>query len=533
MNSRIKEMTKSNNIIISSGIVILVAAIAFMPRIIGLDHQIRPDEMIWLSRSRDFVMSLLNFDFSQSVISSHPGVTIMWLASLGMGIKEIIIPGDSLFNYLFAARLPIAITISFTIFILFFFVKRIFNVQTAILFLIIVSFDPFLLGYSKIVHLDALLSFLMCATLLSFLVYKIDFNRKFLYFSGVLCALSILVKLPALFLIPFITLFNFCFIDSSSPIKDKTKLNLQSYIFFIVVIGITIFVFTPRMWVEPLMFIDILKRGPGIAAHEYGSFFRGESVTDPGLLFYPVVIFYRLPLITLIGLFCFVVFFIRQWIVSKTISHQDRFAIILTVFVFSFVLFMSFPGKKMERYILPVFPFLSIIAGYGLSKIINNISLKFKNLLARNIITFMFYCLIALMGLFYLVKLHPHPTTYFNPVVNSAKPAQQILPIAWGEGLKEAADYLNQKDNSAKLFVGCDYNYLLDNYFQGSVLALKYDLYEPGTLRYLDYLVITLDAIQKGTLRLDQEVLDYIDTHQPEYEVVLNGITYVYVYPVY
>jgi hypothetical protein len=526
-------MTKSNNIIMSGGIVILLAAIAFMPRIMGLDHQIRPDELIWLIRSRDFVMALLHFDFSQSVISSHPGVTIMWLASTGMGIKEIIAPGESLFDYLFAARLPIAIAISIITLILFFLVKKIFNVTAAILFLIIVSFDPFLLGYSKIVHLDALLSFLMCAALLSFLVYKIDFNRKFLFLSGLFCAFAVLAKLPALFLIPFITLFNFYFIETSTPIKDKTKLNLKNYILFIMVIGITIFIFTPRMWVDPLMFIDILKRGPGIAAHEYGSFFRGESVTDPGLLFYPVVIFYRLPLITLIGFFCFVVFFIRQWIVSKTISHQDRFAIVLIVFVFSFVLFMSFPGKKMERYILPVFPFLSIIAGYGLSKIINNISLSFKNLLARNIITYIFYCLIGLMGLFYLVKLHPHPTTYFNPVVNAAKPAQQILPIAWGEGLKEAADYLNQKDNSAKIFVGCDYNYLLDNYFQGNVIALKYDLYEPGTLRYLDYLVITLDAIQKGTLRLDQEVLDYINNHQPEYEVVLNGIPYVYVYPVY
>jgi hypothetical protein len=239
---------------------------------------------------------------------------------------------------------------------------------------------------------------------------------------------------------------------------------------------------------------------------------------------------FRLSVITMIGCLLFVLYGTKHFLTTKCISRHDKIGVALALLVVAFTVFMGLAGKKAERYILPVFPFLSVIGGYGIARFVSKTSRLSRYLLARNIGFWIAVCFVGVISTWQLVKLHPYPTAYFNPLVGGGKSAQRVLNIAWGEGIEEAAFYLNGKEKAKELVVGCDFHYLLDKYFEGMTVPLKVDEYKEGSFRELDYLVVTLDAMQKGTLRLHPEVLAYCSTQEPEYRIVFNGIPYVSIY---
>lgn len=523
---------KSDNLKISIFILLLVAFISFVPRMGLLDRQVRPDEMLWVLRSKNFVKALITLDPVNSVSTSHPGITTMWLASFGMAAKDLMRPEDNWHSYLFAARLPIAAAIYFGTLAIFILLKKLYDLQTAAFAFTLIAMDPFLIGYSRIVHLDAVLSMLMCMALLTFIIYQKDGHRRYLHISGVLGGFAILAKLPALILVPFIAILSIFF--ARNELFEGRSINavIKDYIIWTVIVFITIFVFNPRMWADPFVFLTMLGSGPGVVEHEYGSFFMGKSVLDPGVMFYPIVLLYRVPVITMVGCLVFVVLLVNHYFGKNIYSIEDKTGSLLLVFVILFVIFMGIFGKKMERYILPVFPIVSIIAGIGISKFIKKIHSSSKRLISeRNTFYLIFFC-IVIISIFQLARIHPYPTTYFNPFVNGLKSAEKVIGIGWGEGMEESAAYLNKKENAKNLVVGSDFHYLLARYFGGECVPLKIDAYESGDYLNMDYLVITLDAKQKGSQRLHEEVIEYYSKHLPEYRIKLNGINYASIYKV-
>jgi hypothetical protein len=43
-----------------------------------------PDEYRWLGRTRDFLLGILSRDWAATLQTGHPGVTTMWMGSLGI-----------------------------------------------------------------------------------------------------------------------------------------------------------------------------------------------------------------------------------------------------------------------------------------------------------------------------------------------------------------------------------------------------------------------------------------------------------------
>ena len=94
------------------------------------------------------------------------------------------------------------------------------------------------------------------------------------------------------------------------------------------------------------------------------------------------------------------------------------------------------------------------------------------------------------------------------------------MQIGWGEGIDQAARYLNNKPNSE--------NFRVDSwYFEGSFSYFynpTYSLFPDA-----DYAVIYAHQWQRSTPR---ELLAYISERTPEHTIWINGIEYVRIYKI-
>jgi hypothetical protein len=65
----------------------LVLAI-WLPRGLGLDQFVTPDEPLWLTRSANFYYALTHGDLASTYQKEHPGVTTMWAGTVSFLLRD-------------------------------------------------------------------------------------------------------------------------------------------------------------------------------------------------------------------------------------------------------------------------------------------------------------------------------------------------------------------------------------------------------------------------------------------------------------
>jgi hypothetical protein len=130
----------------------------------------------------------------------------------------------------------------------------------------------------------------------------------------------------------------------------------------------------------------------------------------------------------------------------------------------------------------------------------------------------------------------PYYFTYYNPLMGGSRKVVDVLQVGWGEGLDQAARYLNKKSNARDLHVISWYsNGSFSYFFDGHTRFLGSDTgNEEGSKswdRFItsDYAVIYLQQWQRNTPR---KILAYLSAKTPEYSVWINGIEYARVFKV-
>src|SRR5262249_17326646 len=94
--------------------------------------------------------------------------------------------------------------------------------------------------------------------------------------------------------------------------------------------------------------------------HELPNFFLGQVIwSDPGPLYYPMALAFRLGPIATAGLLILLVRSLRSP------RHASASAWI-AIYIALFVAVMMIGAKKFDRYMLPVLPALDLLAGLGL-----------------------------------------------------------------------------------------------------------------------------------------------------------------------
>ena len=545
---------------------LLVVLLAMgLPRATALDRFVTPDEPKWLMRSANFFLSLAQKDFANTYQKEHPGVTIMWAGAAGFlyrypdyvtqgpGQQErpqqfhryLENHGASALDLLETGRRLVVIAILAVLALAYLAATRLIGLLSAFVGFLLIAFDPFLIALSRLLHLDGLLSALMLLSILSWLNFLFRGKRRIdLALSAGAAGLSWLTKSPGLFLLPFIGLT--CVIEIVRTWRAgwqaswwKTVWQFAAPALIWTGIAALVFVaFWPAMWVNPLNTLQQIFTGAASYAaegHDSITFFNG-AVYQAGISdwrFYPVNFFWRTTPLVLAGLLLLIIALAlpRRF----TLTAQEKWIIFyLGLFVLSYTVFMTLGAKKFDRYLLPVFAPLNILAGWGWVAILKPLLEKPQASSANAGHRLKWLGGVAILAVVVIAQgasagqTYPYYFSYYNPLAGGSRYAPQVMMIGWGEGLDQAARYLNASPDAEKLTVASWYpdgpfSYL----FQGK--TQQQDLpADPQDLPRLDYIVLYAHQWQRQLP--SQEFLDFFAAQTPEKIISIDGLEYARIY---
>jgi 4-amino-4-deoxy-L-arabinose transferase-like glycosyltransferase len=188
---------------------------------------------------------------------------------------------------------------------------------------------------------------------------------------------------------------------------------------------------------------------------------------------------------------------------------------------------MTIAGKKFDRYLLPALTPLILIAGWGWTQLAARVKWLQQTAWRAPAL------LIAVVALQLASALptFPYYLSYYNPLLGGSARVQQSMMVGWGEGLDQAADYLNQQPNvqpgDAAAWYSVSFNLLTSAAAEDIPIKLELTQAELEALLAKEYLVIYVHQWQRGT---PQNLLDALEDMEAEHRVVINGIEYVRVY---
>jgi len=187
-------------------------------------------------------------------------------------------------------------------------------------------------------------------------------------------------------------------------------------------------------------------------------------------------------------------------------------------------------GKKQDRYILPAFPALAVLAALGYAQIAN-LKSQISNLQSPILSNSLLAAAIVLQAVLVLPH-YPYYLTYYNPLMGGGPAAARMLNVGWGEGLDQAARWLNTLPGAEKSSVVAWYSTTFEPFFRGNAIY-KIDeekisrSSKPGLAA--DYVVLYVNQVQRELPSAG--ALQFFRSTTPVYTVTLHGINYAWIYP--
>jgi 4-amino-4-deoxy-L-arabinose transferase-like glycosyltransferase len=563
---------------------ILLLAIA-VPRLLDLAHFVTTDETIWLGAGGKFYYALAHHDLTFA--RSHPAVTTIWagLASFvledpkyakGQGGAE---HATSLFTLQrrqsdLPLRLLVTgrrILISFNLLVLvisFLFAQQLLGTLPALAGFLLIAFDPFHIALSKVLQPDGTLANLLLLSLIAFLVYLEKRYKTALVVSAIAAGLAWLTKSPGMFLIPFMVLLTVLYRLHGNNKYDKNNwrkfvlADAQVLAVWGVIAALVFCLFWPAMWVNPIgTLTNVLGAAIGYAeeGHESAVFFNGKIYPNgniPDISFYLISFLWRTTPVTLLGLFAAPVLLLQKNRIShseaelsshannplpnrlsteqnslSTMASQKWAVGMLLLFGLAFASFMTVGLKKFDRYAIPSFIALDLAAGASLIYLTGWIG-QLLHEKWRTAVTWILFLGFVTIQAALAWRASPYYFNYYNPLLGGSRSAVATMQIGWGEGLDQAARYINQKPNSNRLSVMAWYGRRSFYFFSNSRVydvSSQWSASDWDQFNKSDYIVIYLEEWQRN---LPAEVLDRLRNLQPEYSVWIDGLEYVRVYKI-
>ncbi len=531
----------------------------------ALERFVTIDEPRWLARSANFYLAVARKDVAQTAQATHPGVITMWAGATGFRLRypEYVRGGEGQLQGLRSVEPilrrrgvdPLEILTAARAVLVFFIVlalsgaylaaKCLLGWIPATIGFLFIAFDPFQIALSRVLHVDAILAALMFTSLL--FLYRYLFLGgmwRDILISGGVAGLAFLSKSPALILVPFTLLL---LLVQMFKISDETPgAALRRFIGACLLWGlagvVVTVLFWPAMWVEPVgTVLDVLRGAFGQASsgHENPIFFLGEAwLGDPGWLFYPITYLWRTTPTSLIGLGLV----IGAYVFRLTPLDQKPirgFVVASVMFAILYTTAMSLGGKKFDRYLLPIYAPLSLISALGWFAGVRAIPqlvgrFKLSRVFSAGWIWRMQSTLILVVLGFQLagaLGTWPYYFSYFNPLLGGPEKAVDVMQVGWGEGLDEAARYLNNKPDAESVQVLAWYaSGPFDYFFKGQSTTLSFEEQDLEEISNYDYVVLYAHQWQRQLPT--PAFLAYFDKQTPEAVVTIDGIDYAWIYRV-
>jgi hypothetical protein len=549
----------------SLGIGVALFLLALVPRVVGLDVFITPDEPRWMNRSASFLEAVLAGDFIHTIHNGYAtpgGVTTKWCGSAGIAAQYLLLrlnlssgagatlPISSLRGFLqwlqsdlhshliimAAVRWAIALVVSCSVVGIYFLAKELFAERVALLGAILLALEPFYLALSRVLHLDALVTSFMALSILSLAIcLKRTRLSPLLVFSGIVAGLGVATKVSALFLVPFAGLMALAVYLVKVPSTSEWQKALHLALILAIwagVAGLTLTLIWPAMWVDPLAALqNLLSSSSELAEEGHRQFFLGRVTDDPGPWFFPVVFLFKVSPLTLLGVVASLPVILR-----KGRGREDRRLLWLWAYACLFAAFISFSPKKLDRYLLPIFPAMTLLAAAGLWELAEVLRQRASSLLGRwaTRATELLPLGCLVLQTVFLLPHYPYYLTFYNPALGGLQQASRVILVGWEEGLEKAAHYLNEKEGIKDKRVQSWYAFLgFNTLFRGRSrdLGPKWHSAENIWLWYeSDYVVFYINQVQRELP--DARTVAFFRSLEPEYTVRLKGLEYAWVYKV-
>lgn len=422
------------------------------------------------------------------------------------------------------------------------FMLRLFNLKIAILWLVILTLEPFFLAYQRLVITDSLqCGFILVSVLALFLHWRLGSKKVYLSLSGIMMGMAIATKTTTLLLFPgLMAIAILTELNYFQPMFPKKGIAQQAkdigiWTFCLVATFILIW---PAMWVAPLETMNRLVSGLQQETQRGYLFFLGRSHRRINALFYPIVILYRLSPVLLVSSFIsFLLASLPTW--RPRILYQ-KYLVANFILILSFLWVVSLPGNKLDRYILPIVPFLALNGAIAIFIVLKRIQQYlthrypqiFSNVSQTSRLSFNTVVVTILaIQLITIYPFFPYYISYYNPFIGGGKTAKFIIMMGNGEGLDQAGAWLNRQPNPQNLVVAGPYRAAFAPYVQGEVLAVPRHFGGSWTERWLrnaNFLVFYINQLQRNLP--DPNVIDYFTRQGSLHTVQLNGVDYASIY---
>lgn len=507
--------------------------LALLPRASGLADFLTYDEAYhWIGRTERFYDAVLNHRWSGTWQVGHPGVTAMWLGSLGLALERFAAGqgwGSSdipILDHLAWLRLPSAVLHALLAAAAYPLLRRLVTPRTAGMAAFFWATSPSLVAHSRLLHLDALLTdFVSFALLLLLVACRSEQHRwRWLAGSSFLAGLTLLTKGPALILLPAagLTLFWQIAVPESGfrGFLSRLRCSFAHYLPWLGVALVVVATLWPALWVVPDEALHSYTQKilwEGNNPYTRAQFFFGQPVTDPGPLFYPVASLFRMTPITLVGL-------VALPLALRHPHTERRTLLVLVAFAGFWALVMTTGGKKFDRYLLPAWPALLILAAAGWSALLA----RLPSCAPRHLKRAAGSGLIGVIGVVLsgsLVWYHPYYLSYYNPLLGGGKVAQHVLLIGWGEGTNQVGDYLRQQPDLARGHIVATDTRLLEPFVPVPVEHIR----NLGKMP-ISYAVFGLPTLQRNVY--PEEYAALREQVLPFHRVTLHGIEYALIFQV-
>jgi len=490
-------------------IALALFALALALRLGDLGTFLTIDEPRWIEWSANFSGGLLSPDYA---CSSHankketvhglrctiriyqPGVTTMWLGSLGLQLyywQHIAPTGVDLLTFLSQpptftpelirdVRLPFVIVNAAFCALLYLLLSRLISPHLSLITALLITLSPVHAALSRVAHHDALTTTCLVLALLLIIGYRLhEWGWRWFVLSAILTGLAILSK-PMGWIMPiYLVAFNAWLIWQRREWRYMQQLTKETVIWLMLVL-LTIWLLFPALWAIPREVIyTMLVENSNIANEGHSQFFLGEVSDNPGVWFYPINWFWQLTTVELLGL-------LGGLLILRHKPRPQPVHVAFILFIILYTLLVIYSPKKQARYLLPAIPIITVFIALGLAKL--------SRLIWQSPPKPVLYGFILLLQLGSLWQHYPYYFTYYNDWLGGTQLAPQYITVGWGEGLEQAAAYLNQQPQAKSLHVASWYS----DIFQAYSISQPAEFNDDGRGQLsADYVVFYINQIQR------------------------------------
>ncbi len=539
-----------------------VFVMALLPRILGLSTFITADEDDQIMFASHFLNSILHGDFGGALVLGYPGVPTLMLGALGVATRYLFhysgwlplpwVTADFFttleqttvrfgqfehpLDFLVWVRVPMVLAAALAILGMFLLLRRLVNLPVALIAATLLAFDPFILAHTRVIHVDAPMAYFMFLSFLAFLLFLQNGAWRWLLLSGLFGGLAGLSKTPAAILGPILVMAGVLYALLPPPGQPRTQRWKRVGLALVVwgLLAVTaIFVLWPSMWSRPQYAINwVVNNASQVSqgAHPTTGVFWSAWQSDQSPFYYLLVFPFHLTPLTTLGLLLAGLLLAAGlwgwWRGRESWSARVLpLAMSLLVYGVAFVAPVSTVARRGDRYILPVYFAVDLLAALSLWWLAGLLARALPGLFARLRLSAgrLAGGLLALQVVSVLVY-HPYYLAYFNPLVGGPWLAPKTINIGWGEGLDLAAAYLNEAHAAQLPATAAWYSNQFAPYYRGQSI----DLSSEQAALTSDTTVFYINQVQRGFP--SAEILHYFRQRVPEKVIHLGGIEYAWIY---